>query len=150
MNRKTKQQLMDIIDDFREQDPPEDGRGWTEHLADFLLSQGITVSPSEEKSTVMHAIYNTVCPGEEDFGSCPARKDGHCFAIQKLEICQANALAQHLIDSGIVPVVKCQDCEYSKETKKSKEIGSLKCELHNIYVEDNDYCSSGEWRSNES
>lgn len=38
-----KERLMDLIDDFRQMDQPDDNRGWTEHLTDHLLSQGVVV-----------------------------------------------------------------------------------------------------------
>lgn len=36
-----KEKLMEIIDAFRELDPPDDGTGWTEHLADHLCKNDV-------------------------------------------------------------------------------------------------------------
>ena len=38
-----KQKLIDIIDDFRQQDAPNDNRNWTEHFADHLIKNGVIV-----------------------------------------------------------------------------------------------------------
>lgn len=38
-----KNKLIDIIDDFRQKDAPNDKRTWTEHLADHLIENGIIV-----------------------------------------------------------------------------------------------------------
>lgn len=40
-----KERLMDLIDDFRQMDQPDDNRGWTEHLTDHLLSEGGVIVP---------------------------------------------------------------------------------------------------------
>lgn len=40
-----KNKLMELIDAFREMDDPGDGRGYTEHFADFLLANGVIVPP---------------------------------------------------------------------------------------------------------
>ena len=38
-----KQKLIDIIDDFRQQDAPNDNRDWSEHFADHLIENGVIV-----------------------------------------------------------------------------------------------------------
>ena len=40
--------LMELIDAFRELDEPNDGRTYTEHLADHLLANGVIVPPCLE------------------------------------------------------------------------------------------------------
>ena len=56
-----KERLIDIIDDFRQIDAPDDGRSWTEHLADHLLSNGVTIS-SISKSKEYHRKYRKTHP----------------------------------------------------------------------------------------
>ena len=56
--------LIDIIDSFRELDPPHDGRTWTEHLADHLLSKGVIVPPVKVGDTVYRPI--TTSKGKPD------------------------------------------------------------------------------------
>lgn len=47
-----KDALQNLIDAFRELDAPNDGRGYTEHLADFLLTNGVIVLPVKVGQTV--------------------------------------------------------------------------------------------------
>ena len=44
--------LIELIDEFRELDAPNDGRTWTEHLADHLLANGVIVPPVAVGGTV--------------------------------------------------------------------------------------------------
>ncbi len=44
--------LMELIDAFRELDEPNDGRTYTEHLADHLLAGGVIVLPCKVGATV--------------------------------------------------------------------------------------------------
>ena len=47
--------LIELVDAFREFDAPNDGRTWTEHLADYLLANGVIVPPVVLGSK--HKIY---------------------------------------------------------------------------------------------
>lgn len=44
--------LSEMIDGFRELEAPSDGRTWTEHLADHLLTAGVIVPPCKVGDTV--------------------------------------------------------------------------------------------------
>ena len=46
--------LIDLIDGFRELDAPQDGRSWTEHLADHLLANGVIVPPVKVDQNVWY------------------------------------------------------------------------------------------------
>jgi len=54
-----KQKLIDIIDDFRQQDAPNDNRNWSEHFADHLIKNGIIVPPCKvgQKVYVMESEF---------------------------------------------------------------------------------------------
>ena len=61
-------------------------------------------------------LLNAVeCDGEETFGNCPKRRDGQCRTVQKLEMCQIGAIADHLLANGvIVPPCKDENTDYKK------------------------------------
>lgn len=61
-NKRERVLLMDLIDGFRELDEPNDGRTWTEHLADHLLSHGVTLRESGEWKEVRIVRYNNGKP----------------------------------------------------------------------------------------
>ena len=52
-----KNRLMELIDEFRELDAPNDGRTWTEHLADHLLANGVIVPPCEVGDAVYRVSF---------------------------------------------------------------------------------------------
>lgn len=60
-------------------------------------------------------LLNAVeCDGEETFGNCPQRRDGQCGTVQKLEMCQIGAIADHLRANGVIaPPCKVGDTVYA-------------------------------------
>lgn len=47
------------------------------------------------------------CAGDEEHGNCPERRHARCRSIEKLEMCQINAIADSLLAAGvIVPPLK--------------------------------------------
>lgn len=54
-----KQKLIDIIDDFRQQDAPTENRNWTEHFADHLIKNSVIV-PSKVSSDTFSFEYGIV------------------------------------------------------------------------------------------
>jgi hypothetical protein len=73
--------LIDIIDSFRELDPPHDGRTWTEHLADHLLSEGVILPPCKVGQTVF--FYTCVCDKEGEVKFDIFDGEVISFALQK-------------------------------------------------------------------
>ena len=58
-----------------------------------------------------------------------------------------NRVADHLIASNVVPVVRCKDCKYYKAQKQSVNWKNKKkycCRIVALKVNENDYCSYGE------
>ena len=56
-------------------------------------------------------------------------------------------IAEHLIENGVVPVVRCKDCKYYKAQKQSVNWKNKKkycCRVVALKVNENDYCSYGE------
>lgn len=49
--------LIESLDAFRELDAPNDGRTWTEHLADHLLANGVIVPPVWVGQMVYHYCH---------------------------------------------------------------------------------------------
>ena len=43
-----REKLINLIDAFREEDAPGDKRTWTEHLADYLIENGVIIPPCKE------------------------------------------------------------------------------------------------------
>ena len=62
------------------------------------------------RDRLMKLLCGVECDGEETFGNCPQRRDGQCGTVQKLEMCQIGAIADHLLANGvIVPPCKVGD-----------------------------------------
>lgn len=65
------------------------------------------------RDRLMKLLCGVECDGEETFGNCPQRRDGQCRTVQKLEMCQIGAIADHLLANGvIVPPCKVGDIVY--------------------------------------
>ena len=65
------------------------------------------------RDRLIKLLCGVECEGEETFGNCPQRRDGQCRTVQKLEMCQIGAIADHLIANGvIVPPCKVDDIVY--------------------------------------
>ena len=65
------------------------------------------------RDRLMKLLCGVECDGEETFGNCPQRRDGQCGTVQKLEMCQIGAIADHLLANGvIVPPCKAGDTVY--------------------------------------
>lgn len=68
------------------------------------------------RERLIKLLCGVECDGEEQFGNCPQRRDGKCRTVQKLEMCQIGAIADHLLANGvIVPPVKMRQTIYSIE-----------------------------------
>lgn len=66
------------------------------------------------RDRLMKLLCGVECNGEETLGNCPQRRDGKCRTVQKLEMCQIGAIAEHLLANGIiVPQCKVGDTVYS-------------------------------------
>ena len=52
-----KQKLIDLIDDFRQQDAPNNNRDWSEHFADHLIENGVIVPSKVSDYIKIHAVY---------------------------------------------------------------------------------------------
>ena len=60
---------------------------------------------------------------------------------------EVKIVADHLIENGVVPVVRCKDCKYYKAQKQSVNWKNKKkycCRVVALKVNENDYCSYGE------
>ena len=55
----------------------------------------------------------------------------------------ASAIAQHLIDNGVTPVVRCKDCKYY-EIHKPKVLENCERNGYIIPMKPDDFCSYGE------
>lgn len=65
------------------------------------------------RDRLIKLLCGVECDGEEQFGNCPQRRDGKCRTVQKLEMCQIGAIADHLLANGvIVPPCKVGDTVY--------------------------------------
>ena len=70
-----------------------------------------------------------------------------CSAYGKGRDCIDYNIADHLIENGVVPVVRCKDCKYYKAQKQSVNWKNKKkycCRVVALKVNENDYCSYGE------
>ena len=66
-----------------------------------------------QREKLIELICCVNCEGNENFGNCPERRNGHCRSIHKLEMCQVGAIADHLLANGvIVPPCKVGDKVY--------------------------------------
>lgn len=66
------------------------------------------------RDRLIKLLCGVKCEGGEEIGNCPQRRDGKCRTVQKLEMCQIGAIADHLIANGvIVPPCKVGDIIYA-------------------------------------
>ena len=71
-----------------------------------------------DRDRLIELLYKVECKGEEGFLNCPERKNGGCRSVNKLEVCQVGAIADHLLANGvIVPPCKVGDKAYILEEK---------------------------------
>ncbi len=49
------------------------------------------------REKLVQLICDSACEGNEKFGNCPERMLGKCISINRLEMCQVNALTDHLL-----------------------------------------------------
>lgn len=62
-----------------------------------------------EKDRLIELLSRVQCVGEEARGNCPERRHTLCRSIDKLELCQINAIADFLLSAGvIVPPLKVE------------------------------------------
>ena len=59
------------------------------------------------RDRLMKLLCGVECDGEETLGNCPQRRDGKCRTVQKLEMCQIGAIADHLLANGVI-VLPCE------------------------------------------
>lgn len=75
------------------------------------------------RDRLMKLLCSVECDGGETLGNCPQRRDGQCGTVQKLEMCQIGAIADHLLANGvIVPPCKVGDNLYVISQMKDKRI----------------------------
>lgn len=67
------------------------------------------------KTRLRKMLMTVKCEGPEEYGACPERRSGAaCASIEKLELCQINAIAEHLWAEGaLIPPVKIGDTVYA-------------------------------------
>ncbi len=56
----------------------------------------------EMRDRLIELLYKVECKGEEGFLNCPERKNGGCRSVNKLEVCQVGAIADHLLANGVI------------------------------------------------
>ena len=75
------------------------------------------------RDRLMKLLCGVECDGEETLGNCPQRRDGKCRTVQKLEMCQIGATADHLLANGvIVPPCKVGDTLYVVSQMRDKRM----------------------------
>ena len=73
--------------------------------------------------------------------------NGEYVKIQELENVSLEEADEYLGKYDYVRVVRCKDCEFTDESLDGDY--SYWCLRHGSYVNDDDYCSYGERRTNE-
>lgn len=66
------------------------------------------------------------------------------------EDCCSECLADHLMANNVVPVVRCKDCLYRNEYGDCTHKWWMDAEGWYKYVGDDDFCSYGERKDNDS
>lgn len=110
------------------------------------------------RDRLMKLLCGVECDGEETFGNCPQRRDGQCGTVQKLEMCQIGAIADHLLANGvIVPPCKVGDTVWYLNRYHSismRKDAVYEAKVVRVYVEkENTLCLSiqikNEWGTTE-
>lgn len=66
-----------------------------------------------DRERLVKILCEAECQGEENQLTCPERRNGQCKSIRKLEMCQVNSLADHILSDGwIRPPCKVGDTVY--------------------------------------
>jgi hypothetical protein len=87
------------------------------------------------RDRLIKQLCSVKCEGEEKLGNCPQRRDSQCRTVQKLEMCQIGAIADHLLANGVIaPPCKVGDIIYVISQNK-KEYYPLKVPSRDTVVQ---------------